>query len=312
MLKKIKDFLKEMIYSPSGTAAIVLLVMLFIAIFNLINTALLFSDNWWMIPMLVIAFSVPLLLFRATRGGKKYVPTIHLNLPRKHHIPTVVFSILLLTLGSTLLKLAFVDGKYVELPLYNAFFAHRNGKLFNDLYLVLSFCIIPPVLEGLLFRGIIIKEHDKKGRMTTAIFSAFLFALLGFSFELFIPNFFVGIVLCIVLYATESLATAVAIHIAYNFFAVFVEPTFVSVKNISSNYELFAFVIAIFTLISAILLFSHLSRLYRKYSHDKFGKSSTRSTSRERTFWNLTELFLSIPAIACYIVFIVVTLITNR
>ena len=83
--------------------------------------------------------------------------------------------------GSTFLKLAFIEGKYVEFPLYSTFFAHRNGKLFTDLYLVLSFCIIPPVLEGLIFRGVIIKEHENKGRMTVTIFSAFFFALLGFS-----------------------------------------------------------------------------------------------------------------------------------
>ena len=301
-----------MIYSPSGTSAIAFLVMLFLAIFNLLNTAWLFSNNWFMIPMLAISFLVPLLIFRATRGGKKYVPTTHFNLPRKHHISIIVFSILLIAFGSTLLKLAFVDGKYVEFPLYSTFFAHRNGKLFNDLYLVLSFCIIPPVLEGLIFRGVMIKEHEKKGRMTVTIFSAFFFALLGFSFELFIPNFFVGVVLCMVLYATESLATAIAIHIAYNFFAVFLEPTFLSVKSVSANYELFAFIVAIFTLIFAILFFSRLSRLYQKASHDKFGKNLTRSTSRERTFRNLSELLLSIPAIACYVLFIIVTLIANR
>lgn len=312
MLKKIKSFLKDMIYSPSGTSAITFLVMLFLAIFNLLNTAWLFSNNWFMIPMLAISFLVPLLIFRATRGGKKYVPTTHFNLPRKHHISIIVFAILFMAFGSTFLKLAFIEGKYVEFPLYSTFFAHRNGKLFTDLYLVLSFCIIPPVLEGLIFRGVIIKEHENKGRMTVTIFSAFFFALLGFSFELFIPNFFVGVVLCMVLYATESLATAVAIHIAYNFFAVFLEPTFVSVKSVSANYELFAFIVAIFTLIVAILFFSRLSRFYQKSAHDKFGKNSTRSTSRERTFWNITELLLSIPAIACYVLFIIVTLIANR
>lgn len=312
MIRKIKDFLHEIVYSPCGTATLTLLVMLLIAIFNFVNMGLLSSNNDWMIPMIALSFLAPFFLFKATHGGKKYELTTHKNLPKKYHIPTIVFSILLLAFGSTLLKLAFVSEKYVELPLYNAFFAHRNGKLLNDLYLVLAFCVIPPVLEGIIFRGIMIKEHDKQGRMTTAIFSAFFFALLSFSFELFIPKFFLGIILCIVLYATDSLATSVAIHIAYNFFAVFVEPTFVSVKNVSSNYELFAFLVAIVTLIVAILLLSHLSRLYRKYSHDKFGKNETRSTPRERTFWSLATLLTSIPAIACYVLFVVVTIITNK
>lgn len=311
MLKKIKDFLLDMIYSTSGTATLSLLIMILLATFNFVNTGLLFSNNAWMIPMLAISFLVPFFAFRATHGGKKYIPTIHLDIPKKYHIPTIIFSTLLLILGSTLLKLAFISGKYTELPLYNAFFAHRNGKIFNDIYLVIVFCIIPPVLEGLIFRGTIIREHDKQGRMTATIFSSLMFALIGFSFELFIPQFFVGVLLCIVLYATNSIAISVAIHIAYNFFAIFVEPTFISIKSVSSNFELFTFLMAILALVVAFFLFSHLSRLYRKYSHDKFGENMTRSTPRERTFWNLASLMLSIPAIACYVVFIIVTLITK-
>ena len=301
-----------MICSDSGTATLSLLIMILITVSNFINVGLLFSNNFWMIPMLAISFLAPVLLFKATHGGKKYIPTFHLNLPKKYHIPTIVFSILLLAFASTLLKLAFINDKYVELPLYNAFFAHRNGKLLNDLYLILSFCIIPPILEGIVFRGIMIKEHDKQGRMTVTVFSALFCAMLGFSFEMFIPNFFVGIILCIILYATESLATAIAIHIAYNFFAVFIEPTFVSVKTVSSNYELFSFIVAISALIMVIFLLSHLSKLYNKYSHDKYGKNKTRSMPRERTFWNLATLLTSIPAIVCYILFFVITIMLRK
>ncbi len=298
-----------MIFSPSGTAFLVLLVMLLIAIFNFVNVALLYSNNFWMIPMLAISFLLPFFIFRATRGGKKYIPTLNLSLPKKVHVRTIIYSALFLMLGSTLLKLAFVSGKYMEFPLYNAFFAHRNGSFWNDIYLVFAFCIVPPIFEGLIFRGSILKEHEKRGRMTATVVSSLFFALLDFSFELLLPRFFVGILLCIILYATDSIATTVAIHIAYNFFAVFVEPTFISVKNVSSNVELFTFIVAIFTLLFAIFLFSHLSRLYRKYSHDKFGENFIRSTPRERTFWHLVELFLSIPAIACYVLFVVVSLI---
>ncbi len=312
MLQKIKDFFREMLFSSSGTALLVFLTMIFIALFNVLNSTLLFSNNAWMIPMLAIAFLVPFFIFRASRGGKEYIPTLHLSLPKKYHIPTIIFSTLLLILGSTLLKLWFVGGKYVEFPLYNAFYAHRNGNLFNDLYLVLVFCLIPPVLEGFVFRGSILHEHDRRGRMTATVFSSFMFAILEFDFEMLIPRFFVGIVLCIVLYATDSIATSVAIHIAYNFFAVFFEPTLISLKNVSSNVDLFAFIIAISTIIVAILLFSHLSRLYRKYSHDKFGENFIRSTPRERTFWHLVELLTSIPSLACYVLFVIVTLIVSK
>ena len=196
MLKKIKNFFAEMIYESSGTALVVLLTMILLSVFNFVNSALLFSNNWFMIPMIALAFVLPFLLFRATRGGKKYLPTIHLELPKKHHIQTILLSFLLLILGGTFLKLIFINERYLEFPLYNAFFAHRNGNLFNDLYLVLGFCIIPSVFEGLVFRGVIVREHDKRGRMAVVLFSSLLFALLGFNFELFLPRLFIGPRLC--------------------------------------------------------------------------------------------------------------------
>ena len=311
MHKKIKDFFLNMLQAPSGTAFVVFLTMLLLSIFNLVSTVFLTSSNAWMLPVLLISFLAPFFIFRASRGGKKYLPTLHVSLPRKIHVPTIIFSTLLVISGGTLLKLLIFSGKYTAFPLYNVFFANRNGNIWRDIYFVLSFCILPPVFEGLIFRGIMIKEHDRRGRLTATLFSSLLFAILGFSAQELFPRFFLGAVLCIVLYATESIIITVSIHIAYNIFAVFIEPTLVSLKNVSANFELFAFILAIITIIIAIMLFSHLSRLYRRYSHDKFGESFVRSTPRERTFWHLVELMLSIPAIACYVLFVIVTLITE-
>ncbi|MBO5715370.1 MAG: CPBP family intramembrane metalloprotease [Clostridia bacterium] len=311
MIKKIKDFFSELLCASSGTAFIVFLTMLLLSIFNVISTTFLTSGNTWMLPVILISFLVPFFIFRASRGGKKYLPTLHLSIPRRIHVPTIIFSTLFIILGSTLLKLLIFSGKYTDFPLYSIFFAHRNGSIWRDIYFILAFCIIPPILEGLVFRGVIIKEHDRRGRLTSTVFSSVLFALLGFSAQELFPRFFLGIVLCIILYATDSIFITVSIHIAYNIFAVFIEPTLVSLKNVSANFELFAFMLAIVTIIVAITLFSHLSRLYRKYSHYKFGENFVRSTPRERTFWHLVELMLSIPAIACYILFVVVTLITE-
>ena len=298
-----------MLYAPSGTALTVFLIMLLLSVFSLINTTLLFAGNTFMLIMIPIAFILPLLIFRRSRGGKKYMPTLHFELPQKEHIPTIVLTLLLITLGSALIKMLIFEGKYTEFPLYNTFFAHRNGNLWNDLYLVIAFCIVVPVLEGLVFRGALIREHDKRGRLVASVFSSIAFALLGFSFEELLPRFFIGIILCIVLYATESITTCIAIHIVYNFFAIFVEPTVISVKTVSSNFALFAFLWAIATIAVAILMFSNLSRLYRKYSHKKFGTNEVRTTPREKSFWNLVELCTTVPALACLALFLIVTLI---
>ena len=311
MLRKIRDKLLEMLFAPSGAALLVCAIMLLLSLFNLINTTVFYSGNGWMLLMIPISFAVPMFFFWISRGGRKYLPTLHFDLPKKVHIPTIFFSFLLLISGSSLIKLLTVDGKYTEMPLYNAFFAHRNGSVWNDLYLVLAFCIVPPILEGIIFRGALIREHDKRGRLVTVVFSSLMYALLGFSFSELIPRFLISVLLCIVLYATSSITLSIAMHIAYNFFAVFFEPTIVSIKNVSSNYELFAFILALVTLAVAIMTFTHLSKLYRKYSRDQFGENSRRSTPREKSFWNLVELCSSIPALACFVLFLIVTLIIS-
>lgn len=307
MLKKVRDFLLELLFSPSGTSLLAFAIMLLLSIFNLINTTLLLSSNWLMLISIPISFGAPLFIFWLSRGGKKYIPTLNLELPKRVHLPSILLATLLLISGSTLFKFLFIEGKYTELSLYGTFFAHRNGSILNDIYLVLAFCLVPPLIEGLVFRGALITETDRRGRLSATVFSSVLYALLGFSLEELPQRLFMSAILCIVLYATSSIATTVAIHIVYNFYAVFFEPTLISLKNVSANYELFAFLLAIFTLAVAFLLFSHLSRLYRKYSHDRFGESFVRSTPRERTLWHLVELLLSIPSLACYVIFIIVT-----
>ena len=298
-----------MLWAPSGTALLTFAIMLLLSLFNLINTTLFFSGNGWMILILPLAFIPVSFIFWISRGGKKYMPTIHFEMPKKIHIPIIIFSTALLFLGSSLIKIFLLEGKYTEFSLYNMFSAHRNGNLFNDIYLVLMFCIIPPILEGIIFRGIFVKEHDKRGRLVVTLFSSLMFSLLGFDFKEILPRFFVGVILCIVLYATESITLTIALHIACNFFAVFFEPTIVSIKTVSSSYELFAFLLVILTLIVGILLFTHLSRLYSKYSKDKFGMNFVRSTHKEKSFWNFLELCTSIPSIACFVLFLIVTLI---
>lgn len=309
MLKRIKDYLLHLLWEPSGAALCAFFTMLMLCLCNLVNRTLLFSTNAWMLLILPLSFVPPFIIFKASRGGTKYIPTEHLSLPQKYHTPTMLYATILLILGSLLLKILFFEGRYTEFALYGAFFARRDGTLLCDLYLLLAFCIIPPVFEGLVYRGVFIAEHDRRGRFTATLVSALFFAMLGFSFAELPQRLFAGVLLCIVLYATRSIAATVAMHVIYNIFAVFVEPTLISIKNVSSNVTLFTFLVAIGSAFSAFCLFSHLSRLYGKYSRDKNYNNFKKTTPRERVIWHLAELLLSAPAIACYVLFIVVAII---
>ncbi|MGM9632628.1 MAG: lysostaphin resistance A-like protein [Eubacteriales bacterium] len=305
-----KIFLREVVFAPAGEALLVFCIMLLLALSALINSLFLKSTVGWFLPAVLISFGLPCLLFVRARGGKKYVPTFHLSLPRKCHIPTLIFGTLTLVLGTLCLKLVFFDGKYTEFSLYGAFSAHRNGNILRDLYLLLSFCVTVPVLEGAVFRGILLKEHDRRGRLAAVAFSSLLCALLGFCFEKFLPRLFVAVLLCVITYATNSLASGVAIHIIYSVFAVFCEPTLISLKNVSSNFDLFLTIITVLALIFAVMLTSHLSRLYKMYSKTRFGLNSARSVPRERSAWSFITLSLSLPALLSLALFLAATVIS--
>ena len=81
-----------MMDSHASTAILALLIMLLVAASNFINTYLLLSNNNLMIPILILSFVAPILLFKSTRDFKKYKLSNHLMLPKKHYIPTIIFS----------------------------------------------------------------------------------------------------------------------------------------------------------------------------------------------------------------------------
>lgn len=308
--QKFKIFLREVVFAPAGEALLVFCIMLLLALSALIGSLFLKSTVGWFLPSVLISFGLPCLLFVRARGGKKYVPTFHLSLPRRCHVPTLIFGALTLVLGTLCLKLVFFDGKYTEFSLYGVFSANRNGNILRDLYLLLSFCVIVPVLEGTVFRGILIKEHDKRGRLVAVAFSSVFCALLSFGFEEFLPGLFVAVMLCVITYATDSLVSGIAIHIIYSVFAVFCEPTLISLKIVSSNFDLFLTIITVLTLIFAVMLTSHLSRLYKMYSKTHFGLNSAHSVPRERSAWSFITLSLSLPALLSLALFLIVAAIS--
>ena len=310
MIKKIKEYLLKILFSNYAAILLAFSVMLLLCLFNLINTVFLASSTWTMLLFIPLAFCVPLAFFILSRK-ERYFPSYHFAKIKKYHVPTIIYSFFLLIFASILLKSTFFESIYTSFSLYNTFSADIQGGFFKKLYLILSFCIIPPILEELVYRGIIIKEYDKRGRLTATLISSILFSLLGFNVYEIPQRFFMGIILCILLYATGSIFICVAIHILYNVFALFFEPTLVSLKYISSNSSTFLLLITVATLIMATCLCSHLSRLYNKYSKDKNYVNFKRSTPRERTFWHFLELFISTPSLACVLLFAITTLILN-
>ena len=93
----------------------------------------------------------------------------------------------------------------------------------KDIYTLLLVCLVGPVLEELLFRGIILEGFLNRYSPGKAIFwSAFLFGLFHMNPWQFIPGFLIGILLAWIYMKTRSLIPVILIHIINNSLSYFV------------------------------------------------------------------------------------------
>lgn len=124
------------------------------------------------------------------------------------------------------------------------------------LWLLLSVCILAPVTEELLFRGVIMKLLSPFGIVTAVVVSSVMFSLLHVSPAGIIVFFAMGVVLGIVRYVSGSVVACVAVHAISNFYSV-IETVFYNQIEAMDN------IYVIFALISAIL-FIPIILLYKK------------------------------------------------
>ena len=115
---------------------------------------------------------------------------------------------------------------YITAPvssvIYEIFGEYDSGfktpeNLVDFTYIFLYLCIIAPITEEILFRGIILKLLDRYGTIFTIIISSLAFAILHFNPTGFIPIFFLGIILALLKLGTGSIFAPVVFHAANNF-----------------------------------------------------------------------------------------------
>lgn len=309
MKDKIQQITEYLKYTKTGYLFLPLAVYVLLILSNLINTFLLDRSNILIIVFLMFSLALPAVIWFFIRENKRFIPSLRINLPKKEHIIPLVLSFIFLASGSIILNMIFIGENYIDFSMYNAFAVERDQGFFNILYTVLSFAILPAILEEFIFRGILCAELERGGTLCAVCISSLFFSFLNFSFAKAPVYFFAGIVLSIILYATDSVICSAILHVAYNLFAIFAQPLFVSFKDVSANVELFVFLALIVMIVSLIFLLSQLSRLYRKYSIKNIPSDYTRPIPLQKIPNIFGEILLSVPAICCYAVFLIASII---
>lgn len=105
--------------------------------------------------------------------------------------------------------------------LYKSFVAQMSAISLDPVALIIMVAVLAPILEEILFRGIIMKAMLNNGMdpMKAIFFSALIFgAIHGYPWQ-FLGAFLLGLVLGLVYLKTKSLLTSILLHAFNNFIA---------------------------------------------------------------------------------------------
>ena len=152
-----------------------------------------------------------------------------------------------------------------------------NSEYLNDIFYVISFIVITPILEEYAFRGVLLKCLSKYGKYFAVIASSLIYALAHGSFVEMIPSFFMGLILSKKVLYYKSIKPTVIMHILFN-------ASLFLMLIASEHYSLYVVIALTVMLILAFILLAT-----KKYHFIKIKKSDTNS--------RVGLLFLSTPTI---------------
>lgn len=90
---------------------------------------------------------------------------------------------------------------------------------------MLVVALMPAVFEELLMRGIVLFSIEESGYHLSLVVTAFLFALLHNDMTNLLGAFFLGVVLCYVVWMTQSIIAGIITHFAFNAFGMLLNYT---------------------------------------------------------------------------------------
>ena len=146
--------------------------------------------------------------------------------------------------------------------LYETFTARSNGKFWQTVYLILAYVILPSVGEELLFRGILSAEYKTWGVGVSLLLTSLLFAMMHFSFPLFLHYLLLGLILGFARYALDSLFASLILHLAYNLFALYGRGFLSAFYVNAGGNEIFVFLLGVLFLLFLAFAFGEARKFY--------------------------------------------------
>ena len=284
-----------------GYAALAVFVLLFL--FHLLSSLLSFP-GWILLKLLpmAVALLAPTLIFWMLRG-RGYGSVLRFHAPRPLHIPFLLSAFFALLTGCLLLSV--LCGGTETLGNNSTSFEDVavNGVL-DGVLKALVLAILPAALEEFFFRGVLCAEYERRGAIRAVLMSALLFSLCHFDLRNLPVYLFSGVLLALVLLATDSLPAAVLLHACYNTISLFGQRYLNAFYRITGGVELFLFALALILLVSLAVFFSIGARIYRRLEQGG-NEDPRRDVPWNVQFYTILDALVDPPVLICFVLSIV-------
>lgn len=182
----------------------------------------------------------------------------NLKLAYKPRIKEYLYS--LLFLGAHLFIFANTLGILIEKIEVSEWVVEAFDEMLIDPAIAfISICIIAPIFEEIIYRGIILEQlHKRYGATKAIIISALIFGLIHANIHQGVNAFFIGLILGYIYIKTKSLLLCMFWHFSNNFL-VFIVSMYISqpVSDTAPTFSISQFVFGIILLIMAYRFFNN-------------------------------------------------------
>ena len=254
--------LKKKTIKASVLAAVIMLLALCT---HLIDESAMGYGNSLFLSLIILQLLVLALpaVFFIKNSDRNYSEGLHLNLLDPTRFWLTVTALLTVIFGSSVIRLlmAYMGNTDSLFGDYSSIISSAIGEPAEVIYILITFAVIPALCEELVYRGIIYSEYKCCGFAAALIIPSVYSAMFRFSPSGLILFIFIGIICSLIVYLTDSLISAIVIHMMFNAFNIFFEKYILRIITQTEYATLCAFVLISLALFSFILMLSEAERL---------------------------------------------------
>ena len=125
----------------------------------------------------------------------------------------------LIGLGVYVANMFLTEANYVAATLFSDITLPTTPEIngvADKIFFIIQLAIVAPVLEELLMRGVIMRGLEGKSKWFAIIITGVFFGMLHLSYYTIVPKILAGILLCYVVFTTNSLYAGIIVHLINN------------------------------------------------------------------------------------------------